>query len=213
MPRLFARLSRIFLAGLAVLLPVAITIGFLWWLLATFEGMFAALIRPVLGDLYLPGMGWLLGVGLVMAAGLLVQTFIFRRLFRWAEAQLKKIPLVQTVYGAVRDLMGFFGGDSKTKFNKVVRVQLPGTEFHLIGFVTRESFEGLPDNIAAEGHIAVYLPMSYQIGGYTVFLPRTSVTPIDMSFEQGMRFVVTAGMSVNPGKVDLPDDATIPMPR
>jgi uncharacterized membrane protein len=213
MKQVAARLSRIFLAGLAVLLPVVITVGFIWWLLAFFEGMFAAMIRPVLGDLYTPGMGWLLGIGLVMVAGLAVQTFVFRRLFRWAEEQLKRIPLVQTVYGAVRDLMSFFGGDKRKQFNKVVRVKLPGTEFHLIGFVTREDFIGLPEHIAEPGHIAVYLPMSYQIGGYTVLLPRDSVVPIDMSFEEGMRFVVTAGLSVTPEKTDLPDDATIPLPR
>jgi uncharacterized membrane protein len=207
------RLGRIFLAGLAVLLPVGITAGFLWWLLAATESLFAAMIRPVLGQYYAPGMGWLLGLGVVLLTGLLVQNFLFRRVFRWGEEQLKRIPLVQTVYGAVRDLMSFFGGDKQRQFNKVVRVRVPGTDFHLIGFVTREDFVGLPAGIADPGMIAVYLPMSYQIGGYTVILPRTSVTPVDMTFEEGMRFVVTAGLSVTPDRRQEPDDATIPVPR
>ena len=66
---------------------------------------------------------------------------------------------------------------------------------HLIGFVTREDFRGTPFGLADADTVAVYLPMSYQIGGYTVLLPRRLIEPIDMSVEDALRFAVTAGMS------------------
>ena len=78
---------------------------------------------------------------------------------------------------------------------KAVMVSV-GDGLKLIGFVTRQAFRDLPDGIGEEGNtVAVYLPMSYQIGGYTVFLPRSSVKPLDMSVEQVMRFALTAGMT------------------
>ena len=74
---------------------------------------------------------------------------------------------------------------------KVVLVQLPGQSFQLVGFVTREQFDDLPLTPKADDAVAVYMPMSYQIGGYTLFLPRDCLTPLDMPFEQAMRMVVT----------------------
>ena len=78
---------------------------------------------------------------------------------------------------------------------KVVLVQLPGQSFQVIGFVTREQFDDLPFSPTAEDPVAVYMPMSYQIGGYTLFLPRSSLTPLDMPFEQAMRLVLTGAVT------------------
>ena len=79
--------------------------------------------------------------------------------------------------------------------NKAVMVQLPGQSFQLIGFVTREQFDDLPFTPDAEDPVAVYMPMSYQIGGYTLFLPRNALTPVDMTFEDAMRLVVTGAIT------------------
>ena len=123
-----------------------------------------------------------------------MEAVYFRRLVRWIEEGLDRIPLVKTVYGAVRDLMSLFSKAGTRKFSKVVMVKFPGLEARLVGFVTIEDFTGLAID-AGPGDVAVYLPMSYTIGGYTVFLPRKCLTPLDMSLEDAMRFVVTAGMS------------------
>jgi len=64
----------------------------------------------------------------------------------------------------------------------------------VVGLVTRETFEGLPSDMANESEIIVYIPLSYQIGGLTVVVPKSSVRYIDMSVEEGMRFCMTAGM-------------------
>ena len=63
------------------------------------------------------------------------------------------------------------------------------------GFVTRRDFSALPPNLGDEHTIAVYLPMSYQVGGYTLMLPRDAVEPLDMSVDEAMRYALTAGMS------------------
>ena len=196
----FRRVGSIFLTGLIVLLPVTITIVFLWWLLTSAEAFFGSLIAPLLGDWYRPGMGMVLGLALVFAVGLLAQLWFVRQLLGWGDALLDRIPLIKTIYGGVRDILELFQSDPHKRFRKVVRVRFPHTEMHLIGFVTREDFEGLPAGIAGPDMVAVYFPMSYTIGGYTLIMPRAQLEPLDMSFEDAMRFTVTAGLSVSEHK-------------
>lgn len=189
------RIVRTFLSGLAVVLPLVITIAVLLWLVNATEATLGAIVRIFLpDDVYQPGLGLLVSLALVFAVGLLMEAVYFRRLMAWFEELLNRIPLVKTVYSAVRDLMSLFSKSGSRKFSRVVMVKFPGTEAGLIGFVTIEDFTGLPIAPAAD-IVAVYMPMSYTIGGYTAFLPRAWLTPLDLSLEEAMRFVVTAGMS------------------
>lgn len=189
------RILRTFLSGLAVVLPIVITIAVLLWLVNATEATLGAIVRIFLPDgVYQPGLGLLVSLALVFAVGLLMEAVYFRRLMAWFEELLNRIPLVKTVYSAVRDLMSLFSQSGSRKFSRVVMVKFPGTEAGLIGFVTIEDFTGLPITPAADV-VAVYMPMSYTIGGYTAFLPRAWLTPLELSLEEAMRFVVTAGMS------------------
>ena len=72
-------------------------------------------------------------------------------------------------------------------------------EARLIGFVTRESAPELEPRATADGLVGVYFPMSYQIGGYTLYLPRARLTPLDIGVEEAMRLVLTGGMSARGG--------------
>lgn len=189
------RLARTFFSGLAVVLPIVITAAVLLWLVRATESTLGAVVRPLLpAGAYQPGLGLVVAIGLIFAVGVLMEAVYFRRLMRWFEELLNRIPLVKTVYSAVRDLMSLFSKSGSRTFSKVVMVKFPGTAAGLIGFVTIEDFAGLPMNPGPDS-VAVYLPMSYTIGGYTAFLPRAWLTPLDLSLEEAMRFVVTAGMS------------------
>jgi uncharacterized membrane protein len=189
------RIARMFLSGLAVVLPIVITLAVLLWLVQSTEALLGAVVRIFLPDnVYQPGLGLVVALVLIFAVGFLMEAVYFRRLMRWLESLLNRIPLVKTVYSAVRDLMSLFSKDGSRRFSKVVMVKFPGTEAGLIGFVTIEDFTDLPMKPAPDT-VAVYLPMSYTIGGYTALLPRSWLTPLEMSLEEAMRFVVTAGMS------------------
>jgi uncharacterized membrane protein len=115
--------------------------------------------------------------------------------FRWGEQLVERIPLVKALYGSVRDLMGFFSNSDEETTRQAVMVTVGNTPLRLIGFITREDFSDLPVGIGGDDDVAVYLPMSYQIGGFTTMVPRSAVRLVDMSIEQAMRFAVTAGMS------------------
>lgn len=202
MPRKIARrVSRIFLRGLVVILPIAITLAVVYWLIVSAEALLGGIVRLILPDKYYrTGLGVALGIVLVFIAGLTINVWATRVLLERAEALMERIPVIKSIYGAIRDLAAFLSGDrSKERFHTVVTVSL-GEDMRLIGFVTREDFTDQPKALApSDDTVAVYLPMSYQIGGFTIFMPRSRVEPIDMSVEDAVRYTLTAGMSAPAG--------------
>ncbi len=189
-------LGKLFLKGLAVVIPAILTLAILWWLAGGAERLLGGLLLRFLPQgWYLPGMGLVAGLAITMLIGLLSHVLLFQKLFTYGEEILNRLPLVKTIYTAIKDFVGYFSPESKEAMSKVVLVRLPGQEFEQIGFVTREDFESLPLQLTVTDPVAVYLPMSYQIGGYTLFLPRSAVTPLDMTFEEGMKLVLTGGVS------------------
>lgn len=186
-------LGKIFLTGLLTVLPIIVTLYFTVWMLTMLESFFGKQLLVLIPDeWYRTGMGLVVAVVVVFAVGLLMHGLVFRRLFGWAERLLLEIPLVRSVYSALRDLLGMFA-DEKEDALQVVAVKLPGN-LRVLGFVTRTDFSDVPPGTAGADEVAVYLPMSYQIGGYTVFVPRSALTPLAMSREEAMKFILTAGL-------------------
>ena len=189
-------LGKLFLKGLAVVIPVALTLAILWWMAAGAERLMGSILKFTLPEgWYVPGMGLLSGLVLIALIGLLSHVLIFQKLFNLGDAIFHRLPLVKTIYTAIKDFIGYLSPDKDSAMSKVVMVQLPGQSFQLLGFVTREQFDDLPFTPTAEDPVAVYMPMSYQIGGYTLFLPRSALTPLDIPFETAMRLVLTGGVS------------------
>jgi len=194
-------LGRIFLTGVLTVLPVLATAYLLIWLFTTAESFLGKPLQWLIPEgFYRAGMGLVVGVVVIFVVGVLMRAYIVRRLFEFTEKLLLRLPLIKTIYGALRDFFGLFAGQDDQLALQVVTVQLPGSDMRLMGFVTRDHFSDLPDGVASDGDVAVYLPMSYQIGGYTVFMPRSQITPIAMSREQAMRFVLTAGLRSKPSE-------------
>ena len=190
--------SGLFLQGLAITLPITLTIALLYWLIAMAEEFLGGLIQYLFPEWqYWTGLGTLLAIALVFVAGILMNVWIARRLVDLVDALLERVPLVKSIYGSLRDVANLLSNqDSKSGFKQVVAVRV-SENIRLIGFVTSEDFSGLPQasKAADKSTVGVYLPMSYQIGGYTVYLPKSQVDPLDMSIEDAMRFTLTAGVS------------------
>lgn len=185
--------TKIFVNGLMVVLPVAITISVLLWAGTKAENLMRLAVEPVFGG-YFPGLGILVGLAVVFCMGILVNAWLIRGVVAWGENLLARMPLVKTVYQPMRDLMQFFAGSDEPQMSQVVAVQFGSEEMRLIGFVTRNDLSKLPDDLAPDDAVAVYLPMSYQLGGFTALVPRSAVQPVDMGMEEAMRFVLTAGV-------------------
>ncbi len=189
------RLSLYFFRGLVTFLPLVLTIYLLYLFVTWTEDTVLWLVRPLIGDLYLPGAGIALGAALILTLGFLISQPYAARLLSWIELPFTNLPVVKSIYSSLKNFADYFAPQEKDR-QQVVLLRPPGHEISIVGLVTRQSMRGLPKGLAElPDHVAVYLPMGYMIGGYTVFVPRGWTTPIDMSVEAAMRSALIAFMA------------------
>lgn len=188
-------MSNILLKGLAAVLPVGVTIYLVYWFGISLERVLHPVITSVIPDrFYWPGMGVVAGLVLLFFIGLLVNAWLVRNLLNIGEDLIERIPLIKSIYSTLRDFVEYFSTTERRKNLKQV-VLITINDMHLIGFLTAEQVNDIPRFKESDDIVAVYLPMSYQIGGYTLYLPRAQLEPLDMSIEDAMRRVLTAGLS------------------
>lgn len=189
-------IGRNILTGLITLLPVVLTLYLFYWLVVSSESLLGSLLQMALpAGVYRPGMGVVVGLGVAFVVGLLMRVLVVRRLFALSERLFTRLPLIKSVYFAIRDLLDFFSPGRKQEFGQVVAVSFGETGMQLIGFVTQADVQRLPADFKEQDRVLVYLPLSYTIGGYAVMVPRSAVRPLDMGMEEAMRFVLTAGVT------------------
>ena len=192
-------MGTIFKRGLIAIAPLALTLALFFWFFNMLEGAFSVPLKAIIGeDHYFSGLGILVALVLIFLIGIVINSWLIQKCSIALESLLTRIPLVKTLYNSICEMMSYFKSKENQKQGQVVLVEIAGSK--LIGLVTRDSFEDLPEGIGQEGDVAVFLPMSYQIGGYTIFLPRSRVTKLSMTVEEGMRFAITAGVLAQPKK-------------
>jgi uncharacterized membrane protein len=192
------KLWNTFLKGLAAVLPVALTVYLVYWLGTSAEAFLGKGLQLLLPSAwYRPGMGLAVGFLVVLIAGLLVNAYVVRRAIRFGEKLLARIPLVKTIFGALKDFTRFLPASGERRDLQRV-VLYKWNDAQLIGFVTAEQVHPKLCDPNSGDVIAVYFPMSYQIGGYTLYLPRSSLHPVDLSVEEGMRLVLLGGVNSSP---------------
>jgi uncharacterized membrane protein len=186
-------IGSILLKGLVTILPIGLTVYFVYWMGVTTEALLSKPIKLVLGEShYFPGLGLITGFLLLFLIGLGVNAFLVRRLLGYGEELLLRVPVVKTVYSAIRDMTRLVNTDKKKgDLDRVVTLDIG--HGRLIGFVTQEHANTLGIG-GGDDLVAVYLPMSYQIGGYTIYLPRSRLTETDLTVEAAMRIVLTGGV-------------------
>ena len=190
---MFKSIGTTLITGFITILPVVLTIYLLYWLVVSSEEIMGTALRYLLPEVvYFPGMGTLAGLLIVFGVGLLMKAVLVRQLFAFGEDILFHLPIIKTVYRAIRDLFDFFS-PKQDNFGRVVIVEVAGME--MIGFVTQEHEERLPEAFRGRDAVLVYLPMSYMIGGYTLLVPREHIQPCKMSMDEAMRFALTAGIT------------------
>ncbi len=162
----------------------------MWWL------------RPLVGDFHLPGMGLVLGIGAIVLLGFLISHPRAHRLLTLLELPFTNTPVVKSIYSSLKNFADYFTPSSESPAQQVVILKMPGHELEMVGLITRQNIWGLPAGFLQGDRVAVYLPMSYMIGGYTVFVPRAWVQPVSMTVEEAMRASLFAWMAKNDVRQD-----------
>ena len=188
-------ISRTFVKGLITIIPITLTLYLLFWLAGAAEFALGKIFRFFLPDSwYIKGLGFVLGLVVVFFFGNFLESQTFRRMFHLFEEFVLQIPFVKSIYTTIRDLSSLFSSEQKGKFQQVVLVKVAPGNSQQIGFITVSHLEETSPAFMTDGRIAVFLPFSYQLGGYTVIMSRDNVVAIDMSVEDALRFIATAGV-------------------
>lgn len=195
------RIWSTFVAGLATILPVTITLYLVWWLGSTAETVLGGALQLVLdAQHYRPGMGLIAGFVVVLIVGALVNAWVVRWFIRRGEAWLNRIPLVKSVYGAIKDVTKFLPGQGERRDNRRVVLWMNDGAY-MIGFITADYVSPkLPQALMAD-RLPVYFPKSYQIGGYTLYVLKSELIETTMTAEEAMRLVLIGGVTAESASV------------
>lgn len=192
--------TRYFLRGVLTLLPLILTIYPLYYFFVFSDTAVKQAFQWLFPDLpYITGTGVAIGVAAIFVLGLLMSTRLLRWLVSLIEFPFRNIPLVKTLYGAIKELVVYLAPEQGRPPGKVVSVRIPGQAAEIIGFVTRSAVDDLPVGIERGDRSIVYIPMSYQVGGFTLFLPRDWLRPVDLSVEEAMKYTLTGWITPPPG--------------
>lgn len=196
------RLYKYFFRGLLTVLPLALTVYVLVLFLGWVESLALAVLNPIIGSFYVPGLGLVFGILIIVGIGALLSKPQVRDALALIELPFTKLPVVKSIYSSLKSFSDYFSPSGKAGHSQqVVVLRLPNSELEVVGLVTRRSFTDLPPGFLPGERVAVYLPMGYMIGGYTVFVPACWITPVAMSVEEAMRSSLIAWMEPRPTAV------------
>ncbi|MDB5885252.1 MAG: hypothetical protein JWR74_1423 [Polaromonas sp.] len=193
-------IRRWLLAGLLVLVPLAITLAVLNWIVATLDQ--TLLILPgawhpdrVLG-FHLPGFGVLLTLGIVLLMGAIASNFLGSKLLMLGNAMLRRIPIVRSIYSSVKQVSDTLFSENGNAFRKALLVQWPREGVWTIGFLTGLPGGDVVNHLPAD-YISVYVPTTPNpTGGYFVMLKRAECIELRMSVDEALTYVISMGVVV-----------------
>lgn len=201
-----ARLRTYFLTGVVVAAPISITI----YLTSLFVETVDRRITPLIPEKYnpetylpfgIPGLGLIIVLVFLVLLGMITANFFGRTLLNLGERMVDNLPVVRTIYGTLKQIFETIISQSSMSFRDVVLVEYPRKGLYAIAFVTAGTKGEIATRSAVE-MVNVFLPTTPNpTSGFLLFVPKSEVTYLDMSVEEGVKYVISAGLVTPPEKV------------
>ena len=190
-----AAIKRYFLTGLLVITPIWGTILILKTLFVTVDGILGDVVEQlVMPQSYVPGLGIVTLVLLILAVGLFTTNVIGRQVVKWWEGLLNRVPVVRGIYSTIKSMMDVLSVGERGRYNRVVLIQFPKNGQYCFAFVTGTT-QGEAQSVTPEPLLNVYVPTSPNpTSGYFLLVPEKDVTPVDISVEEAMKLIVSGGL-------------------
>lgn len=184
-----SKVSKYFLNGVIVLIPIAITALVVSQVFVFTEWVVGRFLPP---PLRFPGMALLVMLVAIALIGLLSTHWALKWLLKWAEKMLNQIPGVKFIYNSVKHFSSAML-DSKSLLKNPVLVPFPHQGVKALGFVTSEVSASIAEKLPGK-HVCVFVPMSLNMtAGFNIFVPVEDVVPLDVTSESALQYVLTAG--------------------
>jgi uncharacterized membrane protein len=196
--RLSTSLKNYFLTGLLVLLPIYITVKIILFLIKGMDAILRYIPPKYLPETYLqfyiPGLGVILVVIIILVVGLLTRNFIGGKIVRFGENIVNRIPFVRSLYTGVKQLMEAFFIQKNDAFKRVGLLEYPRRGIYALGFITGES-KGEVQSKTGKKMINVFVPTSPNpTSGFYILIPEDDLIILDMTVEDAFKLVISGGM-------------------
>jgi len=196
-------LRKWFVAGLLVIVPVAITVAVLRWIIDTLDQTLHILPEAWQPDrligVHIPGFGVLLTLAILLIVGAIASNFVGKKLVHLGDRIVTRIPVVRSIYSSVKQVSDTLFSESGNAFRTAVLVQWPRPDVWTIGFVTGTPGGDVSNYLRGEEFVSVYVPTTPNpTGGYFVMLRKSDCIELKMSVDDALKYVVSMGV-VAPG--------------
>jgi uncharacterized membrane protein len=195
-----AALRKWLVAGLLVMVPVAITVSVLQWVIGILDRTLLILPEAWHPDrligVHIPGFGVLLTLVILLSVGAAASNFMGKKLVHWGDSMVSRIPVVRSLYSSVKQVSDTLFSPSGNAFRTAVLVQWPRTDVWTIGFVT-----GVPGGDVTRylvgDYVSVYVPTTPNpTGGYFVMLRKSDCIELRMSVDEALKYVISMGVVI-----------------
>lgn len=192
------RIKRLFFTGLAAIIPIGVTVYILFFLIRILGRLTNFVPFPYKVEKWLPipvvVVDFVVLLLAIFAVGLLVRSYIGKKLVTWGEIVLNKIPVVRTVYVASKQLTHAMFSDDSTSFQRVVLIEYPRKGLYCLCFVTGTSKGEIQEKTAAQ-LINVFVPTTPNpTSGFLLMVPEGDVIHLDMSVDEAFALIVSGGI-------------------
>jgi uncharacterized membrane protein len=194
------KLKQIFLTGLAVTVPIGLTLYILFFLIDIMDSLLKIIplrYHPdTLLGIHIPGLGTIVTVILIFICGLITTSYVGNKIVQSGEDLLYRIPFVRSIYQAVKRFSDTMVMDRRSSFKRVVLVEFPRKGLYTIGFVTGKPNWEIKGK-TGENLISVFLPTTPNpTSGYLIILPEDELVDANMSVEEALTYIISVGMVV-----------------
>ena len=199
------RIRNVFITGLLITLPIALTWFILQFLLNNFDALspvftniLIQLGAPIPEGYRIPFLGLVVTLLIVLIVGWLTTNFFGKKVFQIGELLIEKIPFVRRIYKGSKQVVSSIAEADTSAFRKVVLIEFPRRGLLAIGFVTGES-RGEVQELTRENMLNVFVPtMPNPTSGFLIFSPLEELTEVSMTIEEGIKYVVSGGLVAPP---------------
>jgi uncharacterized membrane protein len=210
---LMARWRASFLTGVAIVLPGVITLAVVKWFFGTVSSFTDTLLfflpytlspNAIYQDGISGPMFWywsvlalLLAVVMVSVVGVLARYYFGKRLIAWADGVMLRVPVLNKIYGTIRQVDEAFTSGKKSSFKTVVLVEYPREGIYSVGFITSEREDDVQRRTGKKC-VCVFIPTTpIPTGGFLIIVPEEKIMKLDMSVADGFKYIISVGALAN----------------